>query len=164
MPVAGPSNTSCGRKTSAKLLQLASLLAILLDPGSLAIAQPSTARPTAPHPPLARPALGPVVRQCGIASWYGHHWQGRRTASGVRFDDRKFTAANLSLPFKTKARVTNLANGRSVVVVVNDRGPYKPGRVIDLSAGAARALGMLKAGLADVAISAELAPERVITR
>ena|SRR5579863_1934910 len=160
MPVAVPSNTSCGRNTSAKFLQLASLLSTLLGPAALANAHPSTA----PQPPLARPAPGSVVRQCGIASWYGHHWQGRRTASGARFDDRKFTAANLSLPFKTKARVTNLANGRSVVVVVNDRGPYKPGRVIDLSAGAARALGMLKAGLADVAISAELAPEEVITR
>lgn len=164
MPVAVPSNTSCGRKTSAKFLQLASLLSTLLGPAALANAQPSTIPPTAPQPPLARPAPGPVVRQCGIASWYGHHWQGRRTASGARFDDRKFTAANLSLPFKTKARITNLANGRSVIVVVNDRGPYKPGRVIDLSAGAARALGMLKAGLADVAISAELMPERVITR
>jgi rare lipoprotein A len=119
------------------------------------------------HRPLAAPSapiVSNILMQCGIASWYGHHWRGRRTASGVRFNDRKFTAANPSLPFKTKARVTNLANGRSVEVVVNDRGPYIAGRIIDLSAGAARALGMLRNGLADVAISAALAPGRVITR
>ncbi|HEV2302780.1 MAG TPA: septal ring lytic transglycosylase RlpA family protein [Stellaceae bacterium] len=124
-------------------------------------ADPPHHRPPAPR---SSPAASTIVEQCGIASWYGHHWQGRRTASGARFDDRKFTAANLSLPFATKARVTNLANGRSVEVIVNDRGPYREGRMIDLSAGAARALGMLKAGLADVAISAELAADRVITR
>ena len=119
------------------------------------------------HRPIAAPApavLSSLFKQCGIASWYGRHWRGRRTASGVRFDDRKLTAANLALPLKTKARVTNLANGRSVEVVVNDRGPYIAGRIIDLSAGAARALGMLKDGLADVAISAEFNPARVITR
>ena len=161
MPVAVPRITSSSRTTSLKIFSLASVLSVLLGVLGQAKADP------APHRPLAPPAPSPVaqiVKQCGIASWYGRHWRGRRTASGARFDDRKLTAANLSLPLKTKARITNLANGRSVEVVVNDRGPYKEGRMIDLSAGAARALGMLKEGLADVAISAVLTPERVITR
>ena len=66
-----------------------------------------------------------VVKQRGIASWHGRAWRGRRTASsGTRFDDRAMTAAHLWLPFETTARVTNVQNGRSVDVVVNDRGPY----------------------------------------
>jgi rare lipoprotein A len=150
--------------SSVKFCSLASALAMLLGALSHAKAAPHTQSPLAPPAAPVPSITAETVKKCGIASWYGSHWQGRRTASGARFDDRKFTAANLSLPFKTKARVTNLANGRSVEVTVTDRGPYKEGRMIDLSAAAARALGMLKEGLADVAISAVLAPSRVITR
>jgi rare lipoprotein A len=96
-----------------------------------------------------------VVRQRGIASWYGRAWRGRRTASGTRFDDRAMTAAHLWLPFETTARVTNVENGRSVDVVVNDRGPYHRGRIIDLSAKAAEALGIKDCGTAEVIVSAQ---------
>ena len=96
--------------------------------------------------------------QRGVASWYGRHWRGRRTASGRRFDERHLTAASRSLPLASRARVTNLRNGRSVDVLVNDRGPYVGGRIIDLSARAAQLLGMTRTGLAYVAITALPAP------
>ena len=99
-----------------------------------------------------------VVEQQGVASWYGRQWRGRRTASGTRFDERALTAAHLWLPFATRARVTNLANGRSVEVIVTDRGPYHDGRIIDLSARAAAELGMTQQGIAPVAITAQLPP------
>lgn len=88
----------------------------------------------------------------GTASWYGKHWQGRKTASGARFDVRKLTAAHPDLPLNTRVRVTNLLNGRSVDVLVNDRGPYVGERVLDLSEAAAKRLGMIKQGLAPVRI------------
>jgi len=90
--------------------------------------------------------------EVGLASWYGGWFEGKRTASGARFDKHKLTAAHRSLPLDTKARVTNLENGRSVEVTVNDRGPYVKGRVLDLSAQAAKKLGMTKRGLALVRI------------
>lgn len=88
----------------------------------------------------------------GIASWYGAHWQGHKTASGKRFDTRKLTAAHRNLPLNTRVRVTNLENGRSVIVLINDRGPYVDGRVIDLSTAAARHIGIVKKGVAPVQI------------
>src|ERR1051326_2868159 len=97
---------------------------------------------------------GTIIEQQGVASWYGRHWRGRKTANGQRFDERLLTAASLSLPFMSRARVTNLQNGRSVDVVVNDRGPYVAGRIMDLSARAALLLGMTQTGVAHVAISA----------
>src|SRR5947209_10749005 len=91
-----------------------------------------------------------VIQQAGTASWYGRHWRGRKTASGMIFDERQLTAASLVLPLSTRARVTNVQNGRSVDVLVNDRGPYAGNRVMDLSERAATALGMTKSGLAQV--------------
>jgi rare lipoprotein A len=93
-----------------------------------------------------------AYRQVGLASWYGRHWRGRPTASGTPFDDRQLTAAHRHLPLHTRARITNLENGRSVEVTVNDRGPYVKGRVIDLSKCAADALEMTDQGLAWVSI------------
>lgn len=90
--------------------------------------------------------------QVGVASWYGGRHNGRLTASGERFDESKLTAAHRSLPLATTARVTNLENGRTIEVKVNDRGPYVDGRVIDLSTRAAQELGMTKEGLALVRI------------
>lgn len=90
--------------------------------------------------------------ETGLASWYGRAWQGHRTASGARYDMRKLTAAHRSLPLNSKARVTNLDNGRSIEVTINDRGPYIAHRVIDLSARAAKDLGMKRQGLAPVKI------------
>ena len=96
----------------------------------------------------------PEYRQVGIASWYGGRHQGRLTASGEVFDENKLTAAHRTLPLVTWARVTNLENGRTIEVRVNDRGPYIDGRVIDLSTRAAEELGMTTQGLARVEIKA----------
>ncbi len=85
----------------------------------------------------------------GMASYY---WQGQQTASGVRFNPDGLTAAHRSLPFGTRVRVTNQSNGQSVVVVINDRGPFVGGRVIDLSRGAARAINMTGQGVARVSL------------
>ena len=88
----------------------------------------------------ARPGLQPTGRRLrGVASWYGPGFNGRRTASGEIYDERRFTAASPTLRFGTVLRVR--ANGRSVFVRINDRGPYVGGRVLDLSRAAARALG-----------------------
>lgn len=83
----------------------------------------------------------------GLASFYT---EGQQTASGEKFDTTALTAAHPTLPFGTKLRVTNLATGRSVTVRVNDRGPYVPGRVVDVSYSAAKALGMVDSGVAKV--------------
>jgi rare lipoprotein A len=83
----------------------------------------------------------------GLASFYS---EGTRTASGEKFDANELTAAHPTLPFGTKLRVTNVANGQSVTVRVNDRGPYVPGRVVDVSYSAARTLGMIGGGVAKV--------------
>ena len=88
----------------------------------------------------------------GRASWYGPGFRGRKTASGKIFDDSKFTAAHKTLPLGTIAKVTNLSNGKSVKVEINDRGPYVDGRIIDLSHAAAHALGMVDRGVAHVEI------------
>jgi rare lipoprotein A len=101
-----------------------------------------------------------VADQVGIASWYGSQNQGRLTASGERFDQHKLTAAHRTLPLDTKVKVTNLENGKSIEVKVNDRGPYIPGRVLDLSTQAAKLLGMEKEGLALVRI--EILPSQQV--
>ena len=88
----------------------------------------------------------------GRASWYGPGFRGRKTASGEIFDDSKFTAAHKTLPLGSIAKVTNLSNGKSVKVEINDRGPYVDGRIIDLSHAAAHALGMVDRGVAHVEI------------
>jgi rare lipoprotein A len=108
------------------------------------------------------PTAAPVVQlpntstvtpaQRGVASYYAPAFHGRRTANGERFDTQALTAAHNTLPFGTIVRVVNVANGRSVEVRVNDRGPFVGGRVIDVSARAAEALGMVDAGIADVRI------------
>jgi rare lipoprotein A len=92
----------------------------------------------------------PGGAQYGLASWYGRDFNGRPTASGEIFDMYAYTAAHRDLPFGTRVRVTNEANGRSVVVRINDRGPWVEGRILDLSYAAAKALGMLEAGVVRV--------------
>ena len=94
----------------------------------------------------------PYPTEFGIASWYGPGFHGRQTASGVLYDQNLMVAAHKTLPFGTVARVTNLENGLQVEVCVVDRGPYVKGRVIDLSASAATALGMKGKGTARVRI------------
>ena len=95
-------------------------------------------------PPVETPAAGAAVS--GIASWYGPGYHGKKTASGERFDQDALTAAHPSWAFGTKVKVTLLSNGKSVVVRVNDRFPAHKGRLIDLSRGAARAIGLIGPG------------------
>ena len=90
--------------------------------------------------------------QTGTASWYGRQFHGRKTASGETFDMNAMTAAHRSLPLNCYIRVTNKTNGKSVVVKVNDRGPFHGNRVLDLSYGAAKQLGITNAGTAKVNI------------
>ena len=90
--------------------------------------------------------------QTGVASWYGRQFHGRKTASGETFDMNGLTAAHRSLPLNCYIRVTNKNNGKSVIVKVNDRGPVHGNRVVDLSYGAAKSLGITNAGTASVSI------------
>ena len=101
----------------------------------------------------ARAESDPIPRaRIGRASWYGREFARRPTASGVRFDPASFTGAHRTLPLGSKVRVTNLRNGRSVLLTINDRGPFHARREIDVSSGAARALGMLDRGVERVLI------------
>jgi rare lipoprotein A len=95
---------------------------------------------------------GQAYEAVGVASWYGGKFHGRTTASGEPYDMHAMTAAHPSLPFGTKVRVTNLENGRSVVLRINDRGPFAKRRIIDVSRHAAKHLGFLGAGLARVRV------------
>ena len=111
------------------------------------------AAPTRPAPPAATRATPADTRESileGLASWYGPGFVGRRTANGEIFTSAELTAAHKTLPFNTRVRVTRLDNGRSVVVRINDRGPFKPGRVIDLSRVAALELDLIRSGVARV--------------
>ena len=98
--------------------------------------------------------------QVGTASWYGKDFQGKPTASGEPFDMHDFTAAHLTLPLGTYVRVTNLRNGRSVIVRINDRGPVIEGRIIDVSYNVARALEFKSRGLQTVRL--DLIPTRTV--
>ncbi len=93
-------------------------------------------------------------KQVGLASWYGRQHAGRRTASGERYNPYQMTAAHKILPMTTRVKVTNLENGKSVIVRINDRGPFVRGRVIDLSYAAARKIGMMEKGIVRVRVVA----------
>jgi len=97
--------------------------------------------------------------QVGTASWYGELFHGKETASGERYNMYDMTAAHLSLPMGSYVRVTNLRNGRSVVVRINDRGPIVPGRIIDVSYGAAQALQFRAKGLQRVRLDLVSRPQ-----
>jgi len=116
-----------------------------------AIAVAGCRRPALPPPEPGREARRGRART-GEASYYADRFVGRKTASGQRYSHRKLTAAHRTLPFGSLLRVTHLGNGRSVLVVVNDRGPWKRGRIIDLSRAAAAKLDMIRAGVARVRI------------
>jgi rare lipoprotein A len=98
-------------------------------------------------------ACSPKITQTGKASYYADKFNGRKTASGEKFRNSKLTAAHKTLPFGTKVKVTNLSNGKSVKVKINDRGPFVAGRIIDLSKKAARKIDIFKVGVGDVKIS-----------
>jgi rare lipoprotein A len=108
--------------------------------------QPVPAKPTT----KTSPAVQTKLPQTGEASWYGAQHQGKQTASGTNYDQAGLTAAHSSLPFGSKIKVTNLANGKSVEVEITDRGPFEGNRIIDLSQAAAKALEMIDSGTATV--------------
>ena len=113
------------------------------------VAACSRARPPSPES-LSPASRGSGREEIGEASFYAGRHHGKSTASGETFDENRLTAAHRSLPFGTRLEVTNLANHRSVVVRVNDRGPFVPGRIVDLSLAAAKAIGMAKDGVTRV--------------
>ena len=94
----------------------------------------------------------PTPMETGLASWYGPKFHGKLTASGEIFNQEKFTAAHPTLPWGSRVKVTNLVNGKSVEVRINDRGPFGKGRIIDVSRAAAKALGMVGQGITTVQI------------
>ena len=118
---------------------------------------PSQTPPTQP-PAKESPAPPATLPQTGQASWYGAQHQGKQTASGATYDQAAFTAAHRSLPLGSKVKVTNLANGKSVEVEINDRGPFAENRIIDLSQAAAKALGMTESGTATVRLEQSSGP------
>ncbi|HUI71144.1 MAG TPA: septal ring lytic transglycosylase RlpA family protein [Spirochaetia bacterium] len=103
---------------------------------------------------LALLTLSPILAAAedGLASWYGGKFHGRMTSSGEVFDTNQMTAAHKTLPFGTIVKVTNLENGKSALVKINDRGPFVGGRIIDLSRAAAAAIGMVDTGVAHVSL------------
>jgi rare lipoprotein A len=142
------SGVTADANVSRKAQQFAAnVVAPTQDPNAPGVAPLTDAQPGEPE------AFTPqVVAQVGIASWYGPGFRGRPTANGEIFDDTKLTAAHRTLPLASQIRITNLENGKSIEVKVNDRGPYIAGRVLDLSTRAAQVLGMEKEGLALVRI------------
>ncbi|QQS17041.1 MAG: septal ring lytic transglycosylase RlpA family protein [Neisseriales bacterium] len=103
----------------------------------------------ADHPDPAKPYC-----KKGEASWYGSYFHGKKTSSGERFDMHEMTAAHRTLPIPSYAKVTNLHNGKSIIVRINDRGPFKKQRIIDLSYAAAHQLGFVEKGHTAVSIEA----------
>ncbi len=119
-------------------------------PAASPAAMPRASAPAAAAPAPAAPAATGSDAMEGLAAYYSSRLEGRKTATGQTFRQSRLTAAHQTLPFGTRVKVTHAQNGRSVVVVINDRGPTQAGRVIDLSRSAAGKLGMLRAGLAPV--------------
>ncbi len=126
---------------------LAAVAAALISGQSLA----QSSAPPAAAAPAASAAAGDV--QQGKLAWYGRKFAGRRTASGEPFNPDALTMAHKTLPFGTRVKVTNPANGRSVVLRVNDRGPTQADRVGDVSLAAARRLGMTRSGVIDAQLA-----------
>ena len=155
---------------TAKLLKgvlVAAMLSLLAAcaSGAGSTARPATPVVTDPAPIVSgtmrpyqirgrwyRPEEQPNYDETGMASWYGDQFHGRPTATGERFDMNALTAAHKTLPLPGLVEVTNLANGRTVVLRVNDRGPFVDGRIIDLSRGAADALDLRRAGVGEVRV------------
>jgi rare lipoprotein A (peptidoglycan hydrolase) len=122
-----------------------------VEPGNEGSSVATDVSPRKPQAPDAERTATVRSAQSGMASYYGNE-SGSQTASGARFVASAMTAAHRTLPFGTKVRVTNKGNGRSVVVTINDRGPFVRGRIIDLSTGAAGVIGMMGAGVAPVIV------------
>jgi len=153
------SNPTLPARRPGRLVLLAAVLALASLLGACGTIGPSDAAFGAGR--RAGPATGgyagarPTARQfdsIGVASWYGRPYHGRRTASGEVYNMYQMTAAHPTLPFGTRVLVTNLENGRSALVRINDRGPFVPGRIIDVSRKAANQLGFLGQGVTRVGV------------
>ena len=134
---------------SARITRAWCILGTVLALGGEGCTTAPSSRPAA----LASPSQPRPTTQTGQASWYGEPHHRQLTASGERFDMHALTAAHPTLPFGTRLRVVNLDNAREVEVRINDRGPAVPGRIIDLSYAAARALGAVGAGVVPVRVT-----------
>jgi len=125
--------------------KLSYILQIILVIGLLSLA-------SCHHKAIPSASADRNCHQTGIASFYADKFNGRQTASGEIFDENKLTAAHKTLPFGTIVKVTNLTNNQSVIVRINDRGPFVAGRIIDLSKSAARKIDLINAGVVKVTI------------
>jgi len=126
------------------------------SPSSISMPPPDVLPPQVVRPP----AVSSPIVQTGRASWYGEPHHGQKTANGETYDMRQFTAAHRTFPLGTRLLVTNLRNGRTVEVRVNDRGPIATGRIIDLSYAAAEELGAVSDGLFPVRVRVLSTPAR----
>ncbi len=140
--ISSPQKSRASQKSDSRRLPLALIALALVSHACSTLRWPSAT------------ALASGRPQVGLASFYDERHRGERTASGELYDERTLTAAHRSLPFGTRLEVTNLDNDRSVVVRVNDRGPFVANRVVDLSLAAAHALGMTGEGTVRVRIRA----------
>ncbi len=133
-------------------LSLATALLARSALAQTAASAPASAKPAEMLTPTAEPKAAATAGDAlsGKAAWYGRKFNGRKTASGQRFNASAMTAAHPTLAFGSRVKVTNTKNQRSAVVVINDRGPSTPGRIIDVSQAAATRLGFVRAGTADV--------------
>jgi len=155
-------NCSCSRRSFALAFTLVSTRRDILALAAPAAAFLLTAchrKQVSARAPAPVPSSAPVLTtETGVASWYGHPYHGRPAADGEIYDMEKMTAAHRTLPFNTWVRVTNLNNGRTADVRIIDRGPFVDGRIIDVSHAAARELGLIGPGLANVRIDVISAP------
>ena len=130
-------------------MRVAAILCAILAACAGCARKTRTQVPTSPVQPATQSVqIGST--ETGIASWYGHPYHGRRSASGEIYDMEQFTAAHRTLPFGTWVEVTDLQNQKTVEVRINDRGPFVDGRIIDLSLAAARSIDMVGPGIARV--------------
>lgn len=135
------------RRTAHGLAIVLSVVSLGAAQGPISPGSGNSPKPIPKQAPTARKRGHAKAYQVGTASWYGSYFDGKATASGEPFNMYDLTAAHPTLPLGTEVRVTNLRNGRTVVVRINDRGPVVPGRIIDLSYSAARALDVKARGL-----------------
>ncbi|RMH76875.1 MAG: septal ring lytic transglycosylase RlpA family protein [Calditrichaeota bacterium] len=164
---ADPADTPDGREFTSAIRRESASPAASSDTGATGAAAPASAKPAPVSPKVSQsttasslppkprlPAASDVFlrEEYGKASYYGGKFHGRRTASGEIYDQNQLTAAHPTLPFGTVCRVTNLANGRQVIVRINDRGPFIKGRILDLSYRAAQMLDAIGAGVIEVRV------------
>lgn len=152
------SRLATGRASTLKSVVLGISAAMLFQGCALMGRTNSVSQPGSPPISPVRSSPRDAAIEIGQASWYGPGFHGKKTASGEVFDQGQLTAAHRTLPMGSKVRVVNLNNDRSVVVQINDRGPFVDGRIIDLSHAAARELGMLERGTTRVRLEAYSVP------